>query len=104
MSSFGILRPLFVIAAATTLLAGCGPPDKTVISQCRMAAARQAMGRGVDPNDVGELIEACMMVRGFAVREDGPLCADDTRGPASPACYYPDTLPGRLAHWMREFL
>ncbi|MEP6829995.1 MAG: hypothetical protein ABI963_06625 [Rhizomicrobium sp.] len=45
-----------------------------------------------------------MMTKGFAVQEDGPGCEDDTKGPFTPACYYPDTMAGRFGHLLRRLL
>ncbi len=98
------LRPLLIMVATGVWLAGCAPPDPQIISQCRLAAIRQAKGHAVDSSDAGELIEACMMTKGFAVQEDGPGCEDDTKGPFTPACYYPDTMAGRFGHLLRRLL
>jgi hypothetical protein len=97
-------RSLLLMAASAALLAGCGRADPQVISQCRQAATQEARGHPIDPSDVGELIEACMMSKGFAVREDGPDCADDITGPLRPICYYPNTVPGRIGHFLRQIL
>jgi hypothetical protein len=90
-------RNIFLLALL--LLAGCGPTDPRIIAQCKAAATAQAKGHLVDISDIGELTEACMMKKGFVVRETGKGCSDDISGPLNPRCYYPDTIPGRIAAW-----
>jgi hypothetical protein len=92
-------------ALAAIVLAGCGPvTDPRIVSECRLSAIREAQGHRLEASDVGELIEACMLAKGFAVRENSAECSDDIKGPINPTCYYPNTAPGRFAAWARKLL
>jgi len=90
---------------AGLLLAGCGAPSPRVVAECKETASRQAAGHHITPDDVGELTEACMMQRGFGVRESSQQCADDSSGPFSPRCYYyPANIFGRAAQWVQNIM
>jgi hypothetical protein len=90
-------------ALVATVLAGCGPvTDPRIVSECRLSAIHEARGHRLEASDVGELSEACMLAKGFAVREKSAECSDDIKGPINPACYYPNTAPGRFAEWARK--
>ena len=45
-----------------------------------------------------------MMDKGFAVRENMRECSDDIKAPANPECYFPNTMSGRVAEWVRQVL
>jgi hypothetical protein len=86
--------PAALLIAAT--LAACSPPKSQTISMCRAAAISQARGHALDSSDTAELTEACMLTKGYALKEEGPRCTDDAATPSNPSCYYPNTVMGRL--------
>jgi hypothetical protein len=89
--------PIYIAATmATCSLVACSPPKQQLIAQCRSAALSEGRGRSLDPSDIGELTEACMMTKGYALKEDGPSCTDDAATAINPSCYYRNSLFGRL--------
>ena len=97
------LPSLASVMFAALLLSGCGAPSPRVVAQCKETASRQAAGHHITTDDIGELTEACMMQRGFGVREGGRECSDDSSGPFNPRCYYyPANGFGRAAQWLQE--
>jgi hypothetical protein len=70
---------------------------------CKATANSQGRGHALDPSDIGELTEACMLTKGYALKEDGPRCPDDAATPNNAECYYPNTVTGRLlARFFRD--
>jgi hypothetical protein len=63
-------------------------------------ASLGSRGHSLDSSDVGELTEACMMTKGYELKEDGPRCTDDMRTATNPKCYYRNTLVGGLSSWL----
>jgi hypothetical protein len=82
--------------AVFLFLAGCGPPEQEVLNRCRASVAPEIKGRGLISSDVAELIQACMLSKGFALRETGARCPDALQTATDRRCYYPDTAIGRL--------
>jgi hypothetical protein len=80
---------------AVTLMA-CSPPKNQTIALCKTAAISQARGHALDSSDTAELTEACMLTKGYALKEDGPRCTDDAATASNPKCYYPNKFMGRL--------
>jgi hypothetical protein len=94
--TFGI-----VVVGSCTFLAGCSPPDSHVIEICKATVAAEARGHALIPSDIGELIEACMLNKGFALDETSARCSDDLPTATNPQCYRPDTAIGRLSTMLR---
>ena len=80
----------------TTALIACVPPKRQTIALCQSTAISQGRGHSLDAADVGELTEACMLNKGYVLKENGGLCTDDVATAVNPNCYYPDTILGRL--------
>lgn len=105
MALRGNLPSLASVMLAGLLLTGCGAPSPRVVLQCKERANRQAAGHQITGADIGELTEACMMERGFGVRESGGECADDVSGPFDARCYYyPANIFGRAAQWLQNII
>jgi hypothetical protein len=93
--------PAALLIAAT--LAACSPPKSQTIAMCRATAISQARGHALDSSDTAELTEACMLTKGYVLKEDGPRCTDDAATASNPSCYYPNTVMGRLlARFFRD--
>ena len=88
----GISAALLLAAALTA----CLPPKNQTLTQCKAMASSQGRGHSLDSSDIGELTEACMLDKGYALKEGGPPCPDDAATPNNPICYYPNTFMGRL--------
>lgn len=89
--------------AVLFLVAGCSPPDQTVLDLCHKASAQRAKGYKLTSADLGELAEACMAERGYTLKKSGSVCSHNLRSENDRRCYYPDTLPGRLYALLPEF-
>jgi hypothetical protein len=89
-----------VLIGAVIPLAGCDRPDAQTLKVCRESAYQQGQGHQLIPSDSGELVEACMLAKGYALKETGKQCKDDFATAAGARCYYPDTFSGRLANWI----
>jgi hypothetical protein len=89
------------IVGSGILLAGCSPPDSHVIAVCKEIAAAKAKGHALISSDIGELIEACMLSKGFVLDETSARCSDDMATATNPQCYRPDTAIGRLSKILR---
>ena len=63
---------------------------------CKAQANLEARGKGLAPEDRGELIEACMLGHGWALKEDEPHCTDSEATANDLRCYYPNNFIGRL--------
>jgi hypothetical protein len=85
-----------VAIQVTTVLFACSPPQRQTIALCQSMAISGGRGHALDASDIGELTEACMLSKGYALKENGPLCTDDAASAANPNCYYPNTILGRL--------
>ena len=94
MQKISGLKIITVIACAT--LAACSPPNRQAISKCENDAVAKSRGLSLESSDVGELVEACMISQGYALKEDGLRCANDMRTATNPGCYYRDDVIGRL--------
>lgn len=90
------LGPLPAALFMAAALVACSPPKGPVIAMCKASAISEAGGHALNPSDIGELTEACMLTKGYALKEDGPHCSDDAATATNPKCYYPDTILGRL--------
>ena len=92
------MRKLFPSVALITVLplAGCEPPQRTLLEDCRKTAQQRASGHGLTANDVGELLEACMAERGFLLHKQDEACAHDLDSQSQRRCYYPNTFWGRM--------
>lgn len=91
MRSFRYLTILAVLP-----LGACEPPPQQRLDDCRATAAQSAAGHGLSPNDVGELVEACMERHGFLLHKTDVACAHDLSSQSQRRCYYPNTFLGRL--------
>jgi hypothetical protein len=89
-----------VLVCAVFPLAGCDRPDAQTLKVCRESAYQQGRGHQLIPSDFGELVEACMLAKGYALKETGKQCKDDFATATGARCYYPDTFSGRLANWI----
>jgi hypothetical protein len=83
------------------LLAGCSPPDSHLIAICKATVAVEARGHGLISSDIGELIEAGMLSKGFALDETSARCSNDLPTATNPQCYRPDTALGRISTILR---
>ena len=92
MRMLGISAALLLAATVTA----CSPPKSQTLAQCKATASSQARGRSLDPSDIGELTEACMLNKGYALKEGSSRCPDNAATPNSMECYYPNTFTGRL--------
>jgi hypothetical protein len=79
------------------ILMGCSPPDNRIIAVCKETAATQARGHGLISSDIAELIEACMMSKGYALEEKSARCSDGRATAIKPQCYRPNTVVGRVS-------
>ena len=82
------------VAFTALVLAACSPPPRT-LAICKARAEVEVRDRGLGADDVSELIEACMLQRGWALREEGPRCSDTPATPFTLSCYYKNNLWGR---------
>jgi hypothetical protein len=85
-----------VAILVTATLIACSPPKRQTIALCQRKAISEGRGHSLDSSDIGELTEACMLTKGYALKEDGPLCSDNAATATNPNCYYPNTVLGRL--------
>ena len=85
-----------VAILVTVTLIACSPPNRQTIALCQSTAISEGSGHSLDTSDVGELTESCMLTKGYALKEDGPLCSDNAATATNPNCYYPNTILGRL--------
>lgn len=88
-------RVLWLVCAALCLL-GCSPPPGRTLDICRARAQVEGQGKGLGSEDIAELVEACMLDRGWALKEAGPRCTDSTATANDPHCYYQNSFWGRL--------
>jgi hypothetical protein len=88
---------VLLLAALLAALAACSPPKSETIALCQSKAVLEGRGHPLDASDIGELTEACMLTKGYALKEDGPLCSDNAATAVNPKCYYRNTVMGRLA-------
>jgi hypothetical protein len=95
-----VLFSLGVIALLTT--GACSPPDQQVLNFCRESATKTAIGLGMKPTDIGELVEACMSKHGFSLKKIGKRCSHDLQSQHNRRCYFPDTMPGHLSAALPE--
>jgi hypothetical protein len=89
------------IVGSGIFAAGCSPPDTHVIAQCKEIAASKGRGHSLISSDIGELIEACMLDKGFVLDETSAHCSDDLPTATNPRCYRPNTALGRLSKMLR---
>jgi hypothetical protein len=92
----GALTIGLLLAALLAALAACSPPKHETIALCQSKAILEGRDHSLDASDIGELTEACMLTKGYALKEDGPLCSDDAATAVNPKCYYRNTIMGRL--------
>jgi hypothetical protein len=88
-------------AACVLFLTGCSRPEQKDFGICRAKAVSQTRGVGFTASDTAELIEACMLSKGFLLRETGKRCPDGFQGATNRLCYYPNTAAGRLFDRLR---
>src|SRR5512140_1154469 len=88
-------RVLWLVCAAICLL-GCSRPAGRTLEICRARAQVEAQGKGLGSEDVAELVEACMLDRGWALKEGGPRCTDSAPTASDSHCYYQNNSWGRL--------
>ena len=81
----------------------CSPPDQTNLDVCRKTVAASTGGRGLTPNDIGELVEDCMTKQGYRLKKTGTTCSHDLRSQENRRCYYPDNFAGRIVAGLPEF-
>jgi|GEM_PF-5902625 len=81
---------------AVLLLGACSPPKQDVLNRCQVTAQSEAKGRGLISLDVAELVEACMLSKGFALSEIGARCPENMQGATDRRCYAPNTAIGRF--------
>ncbi len=82
---------------ALLFLAGCSRPAQHEVDACKQTAIREGAGHQLNDDDVGELTEACMAAKGFALRETGKRCPDNVATATNPGCYYRDNFLGRVS-------
>ena len=82
--------------APLILLAGCEPPQQSVMDSCHKMASVRASGKNLTPRDVGELVEACMAERGYLLHKTDESCAHDLSSQSQRRCYYSNSLWGRF--------
>ena len=87
---------VFLTTALLGGLLSCSPPPST-LKMCQSQAVFQSRGRELAPDDTAELVEACMLSRGYVLKEDGPRCTDDSATASNPRCYYRNNLLGRIS-------
>jgi hypothetical protein len=92
-----IIGPLIPFILASALLAACSPPKQQSVDLCKADAVLKSRGHSLDSSDVGELTEACMLNKGYALKEAGRYCSEDMATATNANCYYRDNLFGRLA-------
>ena len=92
--AFGPQSLCIIVVMAT--LSACSPPQKQTLALCRDSAVSQSRGHSLESSDIGELTEACMLTRGYALKENGPHCTDDLTTAMNPKCYYRDNVFGRI--------
>jgi hypothetical protein len=63
---------------------------------CKARASGEIGDRDFESTDRAELIEACMLQRGWALKEKGPRCTDSLTTSTDGGCYFPDTWWGKL--------
>lgn len=85
-------------------IGACSPPSQTVLDQCRASATAKAAGHDVVPSELEELVEECMLLRGYQLNETGSACADDLKSALNRRCYYPDTIPGHFRNYLVHVL
>lgn len=88
--------PIVVAICASAGLAACSPPKQQTIASCQAQAILLSRGHSLNSSDVGELTEACMITKGYELKEDGPRCTDDMATATNPKCYYRNNILGRL--------
>ena len=96
-----MIRSLWLVCVAVCLF-GCSPQPDRALEICRARTQVEAQGRGLDPEDRAELVEACMLDRGWALREEGARCLDNATTPNNPQCYHPNTFWGWLYSRVRK--
>jgi hypothetical protein len=82
--------------AAVVCLMGCSRPAQREVDACRQTAIREGVGHQLNGDDVGELTEACMVSKGFSLKEAGKRCPDNLSTATNPSCYYRDNFLGRM--------
>ena len=87
---------LAFLSAVLLGLPACSPPPH-LIEECRQKAIHEGVGHQLSSDDIGELTEACMLSKGFALREVGERCPEDAATAIDPKCYYRDNLLGRVS-------
>jgi hypothetical protein len=93
MTSASCRSPLLIVAI---LLVGCGPPDQHTLQLCREAARAQARDHQLEASDEGEVIEARMLTKHYALKETENNCGDDFASATNARCYYRDTYISRI--------
>lgn len=81
---------------APAMIASCSPPTRHAIQLCYHNALAEGRGRSLTTSDIGELVEACMLDRGYALNEDNARCSDNLKTATNAACYYRNTFFGRM--------
>ncbi len=90
----------FFATASVLVLAACSQPDQQTISVCRETASQRAQGYHLQSSDLGELVEECMMAKGYRLSETGKLCSDDLTSAINAKCYYSETYISSLKRWV----
>src|SRR5581483_11503302 len=83
------------VAVTVLSLVACSPSPRT-LEICKSRTEAEVQGKRVTADDVSELIEACMLQRGWALKEDGRRCSDTAATPQKLGCYYKDNFWGRM--------
>jgi hypothetical protein len=92
-----MVKAAFLVAIpGVLLLTGCAPPDQRVLDVCRDTAAVEARGHDLISSDIGELIEACMLSKGYVLEEATKRCGENLQTATDRRCYYRDTLLGHI--------
>jgi uncharacterized lipoprotein YajG len=89
----------FLAMASVLLLAACSQPDQRTIAVCRETASQRAQGYHLQSSDLGELVEECMLAKGYRLSETGKLCSDDLASATSAKCYYRQSYISRFINW-----
>ncbi len=79
-------------------LTACSPPSSQLLKTCQNIAFQRSVGKDMNADDLGELTEACMNTRGYALNRDSQRCQHDRNSEASNRCYYRDNFWGRIGH------
>jgi hypothetical protein len=85
-------------AFALVTLSACSPPPQSTLKECQAIAHQRGQGKGLTQADLGELTEACMADRGYALNRDSEQCRHDLDSETANRCYFRNDFIGRIGH------